>query len=220
MNFEQCRENMVDSQIHPLGVVDPRILESFSAIPREKFVNPGQEGIAYCDEDLPLGAGRFLMEPSVHARLLQHAAPRADDVVLDIGCGIGYSSAVLSSLVSTVIALENDQEALTRAESLWGELGCTNIAAYQGALREGLAEHAPFSLILFNGAVSSVPTELLSQLDENSRLLAILSPNPGREAGKAVLIERCPGGHFSDRVLFDANIPCLSGFEPRKEFVF
>lgn len=220
MNFEQNRENMVDSQINPMGVVEPSILESFLSVPREKFVNPGQEGICYCDEDLPLGGGRYLMEPSVHARLLQHAGLRPDDVVLDIGCGTGYSAAILSPLVSTVIALESDPKNLEKAEKLWTELGCTNIAAYEGHLRDGLAEHAPFSLILFNGAISSVPSEILDQLDENGRMLAVLAPHPGKESGKAVFIERCAGGGFSDRVLFDANTPCLPGFEPRKEFVF
>ena len=144
---------MVDSQINPQGVVDQAILESFLTVPREKFVHPGQEGIAYCDEDLPLGDGRSLMEPCIHGKLLQSANLKPSDVVLDVGFCTGYSSAILSPLVSTVIAIESDKALIGDAEKLWEELGCANIAAYQANLREGLPEHGPYDLILFNGAI-------------------------------------------------------------------
>ncbi len=220
MNFEAARENMVDCQISPLGVVDRGVLDSFLTVPREKFAAPGQEGIAYCDEDLPLGGGRYLMEPSVHARLLQHAAPKPEDIVLEIGSGAGYSTAILSSLVSTVFALESDQGLLSRAESIWQDLEYTNIVSVQGSLRAGCPDHAPYSLIFFNGAISNVPEEILGQLDIGGRMIAVLSSKPGQDAGKAMLIECTGPGQFSDRTLFDANIPCLPDFEPRKEFVF
>ena len=109
-DFIQARKNMVDCQIHPSGIVDGWILESFQNIPRELFVPEKLQGIAYTDENIDIGQGRFLMEPIVHAKLLQAVAPDKSDVVLDIGVGTGYSSAILCPNVSTVVALENNKK--------------------------------------------------------------------------------------------------------------
>jgi protein-L-isoaspartate(D-aspartate) O-methyltransferase len=210
---------MVDCQIHTMGVVDPVILDAYRTIPRERFVFPGQEGIAYCDEDLPLGAGRFLMEPSVHARLVQAAAPRPDDVVLDIGAATGYSAAIFSSLVTTVIATEGNPELLRYAEAAWAELSLCNIAGFEGAADKGAPEHGPYSLVFLGGAVAFIPERVLDQVAVGGRLITVVT-QAGCGVGKATLVERLDEDQFSSRVLFDAATPYLPGLEPRKQFVF
>src|SRR5688572_3721790 len=127
MNYAQSRINMVDSQIHTGGVVDEAILEAYRSVPRELFVRPGQEGIAYNDEDLPLGGGRYLMEPLIHARLMQAVLPRPVDTVLDIGGATGYSAAVLARLAGSVTALECSSELLAHAWDKWRAMGTRNI---------------------------------------------------------------------------------------------
>src|ERR1700721_1328189 len=92
--FADARNHMVDSQIRPNRVTDPRILSAMRRLPRERFLPPAAVALAYADEDVPLGGGRFLMEPMVLARLLQAAALRDNERVLVVGAGTGYAAAV------------------------------------------------------------------------------------------------------------------------------
>ena len=199
--------------------MDEAILRAFETVPREKFAMPGQEGISYCDEDLPLGGGRCLMEPLTHARLIQAVRPKREDVALDIGGATGYSAAILSQLVTTVVAVECNPEFYKRAENLWRQQEVCNVAGFEGPLDRGCPEHAPYSLIFLNGAVATLPDDLLSQLSLGGRLVAVIC-RPGSRVGQATLIERISQDDFSSRPLFDASVAYLPGFEPRQEFVF
>lgn len=219
MNFDAARQNMVDSQIYTMGVIDQPVLDAYRTIPRERFVLPGQEGIAYCDEDLPLGGGRFLMEPLVHARMVQAAKPRPDDVVLDIGTGTGYSAAIFSSLVTTVVATESHAALLKQAEAAWNSLSLCNIAGFESALDKGAPENAPYSLVFLGGSVAFVPERVLAQVAIGGRLITVLTEE-GSKVGKATLIERMGQDQYSSRTLFDAATPYLPGLEPRRQFVF
>lgn len=202
-----------------MGVVSPEILNAYRTVPRERFVLPGQEGIAYCDEDLPLGGGRYLMEPVVHARMVQAVAPRADDVVLDIGTAAGYSAAIFSSLVTTVVATESNAGLLKHAEARWAELALCNIAGFEAAADKGAPDHAPYSLVFFGGSVAFIPERVLDQVAVGGRLIAVVCDG-GSSVGKATLVERLDEDQFSSRILFDAATPYLPGLEPRKKFSF
>ncbi len=215
----QARKNMVDSQIHTAGVISEPLLEAFRTVPREMFVPEQLRGVAYIDEDLPLGDGRYLMEPSVLARMLQAADLRPQDVVLNIGDDTGYSSAVLSLLVETVITVESQAALLDPARRCWAEFSYCNIAVIDGDLTEGCPEHAPYSLIFMKGAVAEIPDIFLAQLSLHGRLVAILRP-AGAKIGTAVIVERVGEGKYSTRKLFDAATPYIPGFEPRPEFSF
>lgn len=219
MNFDAARQNMVDSQIYTMGVIEPAVLDAYRTIPRERFVLPGQEGIAYCDEDLPLGGGRFLMEPLVHARMVQAAKPRPEDVVLDIGAGTGYTAAIFSSLVTTVVATESNPALLRQAEGAWNNLSLCNIAGFEGAPDKGAPDHAPYSLVFLGGAVAFVPERVLAQVAVGGRLITVLMEE-GSKVGKTTIIERFDTDHYSSRTLFDAATPYLPGLEPRRQFVF
>lgn len=211
---------MVDCQIYPGGVVDPALLDAFRTVPRDRFVMPGQEGIAHSDEDLPIGTGRWLMEPLTHARLLQAALPGPDDVVLDIGGATGYPAAILSRVVSRVVAVETNPAFLSRAGELWKALGYTDITPVTGPLGAGAPGQGPYTLIVLNGAAAVLPPELLDQLAVGGRMVAVMADRPGCAVGQARLIERTSADVLSDRPLFDAAIPCLPEFAPRREFIF
>lgn len=218
-DFNQVRQSMIDSQIHPMGVISEPILETFEKVPREEFVPEGQKGICYIDEDLKISDDRYLMEPSVLARLIQAAEPTKDDVALTIGSGIGYNAAILSHLVSTVVALEEDQDLIDRAQASWDKLSYCNIAGVRGDLTKGVADNAPYNIIIINGAVAEIPQTLKEQLSMGGRLVALVK-KAGQNVAKATLVRRGAKDSFSETILFDAGTPYLKGFEPVKEFIF
>ncbi len=223
MDYRLARANMIDSQIRTNRVTDPRLLEALKAVPRERFLPEALRGIAYIDEDIDLGGSRSLMEPMVLARLLQAAAVMPGDMVLDIGCGCGYASAVLARLAGTVIALESDQALIATAEQALREQEIDNVALVGGELTAGYPEQAPYNMILLNGAVAEVPAAIQEQLADGGRLVTVLREDSGlREdsaLGRATLLER-RGGHSARRTLFDATTALLPGFERAPGFVF
>jgi protein-L-isoaspartate(D-aspartate) O-methyltransferase len=216
MDFAAARRNMVDGQIRTNKVTDPAVLDALLAVPRERFVPIELASAAYVDEDVPLGGGRYLMEPMVFARLLQAAAPLRSDVVLDVGCATGYSTAVLSRLAGTVVALESDRALARRAAAACAELVLDNVILAEGALQRGWPARAPYDCIILGGAVEEVPPALVDQLREGARLVAVLQRGG---VGQAVVMP-CRHGSVSLRPLFDASIPLLQGFAAEPSFVF
>ena len=210
------RVNMVNSQILTNRVSDERITEAMLAVPRETFVPKAWRGAAYVDEDIPLGNGRYLMEPMVFARLLQAAEIDERTVVLDVASGAGYSAAVLARLAGTVVALEDDDERVRVIEERLSALGIDNAAVVKAGLKDGYPAQAPFDVIFVNGAVEVMPDALKEQLAEGGRLLAVERSGP---VGRAVLYTRI-AGLVGRRELFDAQLPVLPGFEKPAAFTF
>lgn len=210
------RRHMIDSQLKPNKVVDARVLDAMAAVPREPFLPRDLTGVAYLDEDLPIAPSRFLMEPMVFARLLQAAEIQPGDVVLDIGCGSGYSAAVLCRLAGTVVALESDKALAIRAQKLLSELACDTVALVEGELSQGYPSQAPYNVIVLEGSVPEVPEAISNELAEGGRLVAVVRD---RGAGRATLFTR-RAGILGRRVLFDAATPELPGFRAPAGFVF
>jgi len=216
MDFQAARKAMVDSQLRPNRLTDDRIADAMLTLPREKFLPKSLAGVAYVDEDIHLGNGRYVMEPMVLARMLQVAGIGPTDTVLHVGCATGYASAVMAMLAGTVVALESDSELAATATELLAELQIANAAVVEGDLAKGLADQGPYDLILVEGAVSSVPQALVDQIADGGQLLAIVR---GNGVGVATLYRR-ENGVVGHRALFDAATPVLPGFEARKAFVF
>lgn len=222
IDFATARRNMVDNQIRPNRVTSPALLQALLEVPRELFVPEQARGVAYVDEDIPLQSGqgegaRWLMEPMVFARLLQAAEIDKSEVVLDIGCGTGYGTAVLSRLAATVVGVENDPRLAEVAAANLEKLRVDNVALIAGELEKGCPAQAPYGVIVFEGAIHRISDEIGAQLVEGGRLVAVLRDGPGM--GKAVLALR-RGGTLSHRILFDAGTPYLPGFTPEPSFVF
>ena len=215
-DFDAAHRSMVDSQLKPNQVVDSKVSDAMAQVPRELFVPDGLADVAYVDEDLPIAPGRFLMEPVVFARLLQAAAIEPDDVVLDLGCGTGYSTAVLARLAATVVAMEPEAALRAQAEQTMTKMGADNAVVVDGDLTAGTPLQGPFDVIFLNGAVEIIPDGLLDQLAEGGRLVAVKNSDG---IGKTMVSER-QGELFSTRELFDAAIPLLPGFAKSPGFVF
>jgi protein-L-isoaspartate(D-aspartate) O-methyltransferase len=222
IDFNRLRQSMVDSQIRPNDVTDLRIIGAMLDVPRERFVPPNRAGLAYLDDDLPVndpaagGTPRFLIEPMILAKLIQALDLSERERVLDVGCATGYSAALLRQLAAEVIALESDQELADAARRTLGELGMADVQVVNNPLTKGAAEAGPYDAILVNGSVEFVPDELLAQLKEGGRLVAVVRRGP---LGRATLYLRASGA-VSSRPLFDAAVPALPGFEVPRGFVF
>lgn len=221
-NFAVQRKNMVESQVRPSDVVDRRILRAMLDIPREAFVPEDVRPLAYIDREVPVSppgdsqGPRCLLAPSVHARLIQFLELDERAIVLDVGCGTGYGSAVMARLAQTVVGLETDPALAETASKTLSALSVDNVVTVVGSLPAGWPSEGPYDAILLNGAVPEVPEGLLNQLKDGGRLAAIVT-----DAGMsmATLFQRS-GPHFSSRALFDATAAPLPGFERKPQFVF
>jgi protein-L-isoaspartate(D-aspartate) O-methyltransferase len=214
---EAARLNMVENQLRPNRVVDIAILEAFLEVPRERFVPAHLRNVACIDEDLPLGGGRWLMEPMVLGRLLQLASIRPHETVLEIGAATGYGAAVMARLARSVVAVESDSALARQASQNLAELGLKNAVLREGPLERGYADRAPYDVIVFGGAVGEIPAIILDQLADNGRLLAIVKNGAG--LGQATLMTKLRGV-TSSRIIFDAGTPLLPGLAPQPSFVF
>ncbi|MGH1350207.1 MAG: protein-L-isoaspartate O-methyltransferase family protein [Methyloligellaceae bacterium] len=221
-DIELARLNMVESQVRPSDVTDRRIMRAMSELPRDEFVPGSMRSMAYMDEDILIQPGsadsvaRYLMAPRIFAKLVQLAEVAPGDVVLDVGCGSGYSIAVLSQLCESVVGIEEDQDLVNRAAKNFSELGIDNAVVLHSGHKDGKADEAPYDVIFMNGCIPEKPDALLEQLKDRGRLVTVIASGG---VGKAYLFKRV-GDNVSGRPAFDAAVPVLPGFEKAKEFVF
>lgn len=220
VNFAVQRKNMVESQVRPSDVVDRRILRAMLEIPREMFVPEDVRSLAYIDREVRMSqqsnGARYLMAPRVHARLIQALELENDDIVLEVGCGTGYGSAVMAKLAQTVFGLESDPALAATATETLSALGIDNAVVVVGSLTAGWPSEGPYDAILLSGAVPEVPATLFDQLKDGGRLVAVIADGT---VGRATIWQRS-GQNVSPRTLFDAAAATLPGFERAPEFVF
>src|SRR5688572_10295443 len=212
---ESARFNKVEAQIRTSNVTDPRIHAAMGAVTREKFVPHAARALAYADVPVAVAQGRYLLDPRSFAKLLQLAQITAEDRVLDVACGTGYSSAVLGRLAAEVIALEQDADLVRVASELLANI-VGKVEVVQGGLIEGVKGQAPFDVIFVNGAIEQTPDVLLAQLAEGGRLVTVM-----RESGQArawLFVKQ--NGQVGRRPDFDADVPLLAGFKKAMGFVF
>jgi protein-L-isoaspartate(D-aspartate) O-methyltransferase len=225
INFARRRLTMVETQIRPNEVTDPRLLAILRALPRERFVPDRLRPLAYIDEAVEVfpaidGApARFLLAPMVLARLVQLAAVEPHDTVLDVACATGYSTAVLAGLGRAAIGLEPEPELAKAALNTLRELGVVNAEIAEGPLADGYAPASPYDVIVLNGSVPDPPAALASQLREGGRLAVVLSSGGADRQGTAYLFVKV-GGELSGVPHFDAGAGPLPGLAPELCFTF
>ena len=213
-DFAARRTMMVDNQVRPNDVTKFPIIEAMLAIPREAFVPGPRREAAYVGENLDLGGGRVMLEARTLAKMLDALDIGPSDLVLDIGCGLGYSTAVIARMAEAVVAVEQDASLAEQAEARLSAEGCDNAAVIQGPLSAGSPKHGPYDAIAIQGAAEVVPQALLDQLKEGGRIGCLFME------GKLGL---CRIGHKIDgrvswRFAFNASAPVLPGFEEARGF--
>lgn len=222
VDFDDARQRMVNDQVRPVEVNDPRILAAMRTLPRELAVPPEERGFAYADRSLPLGSsGRFMLQPMIVARLVQMAGIREGERVLVVGAGTGYLASLLASLGADVTALESDSALVTEGRA-YTDHTTPGVSWHQGPLTGGAPEHAPFDLILVEGAIRDIPPFCAAQLAKGGRVVGLLSrqgkscsafvaePEPAGQKGAGWAIQR----------RFDAQAPLLEALLPAPAFSF
>jgi protein-L-isoaspartate(D-aspartate) O-methyltransferase len=218
-DFDQSRRKMVDNQLRTNDVTDHRILDAMELVPRERFVPAAKKAVAYIDEDLPVGSshtGRVVMKPHIFGKLVQLAEIREEDVVLIVGAGTGYSSAIVSKLAASVVALEENEDLAKTATDVLVDLGIENAVVVEGPLAEGYASEGPYDVVLIDGAVEVLPDDLTNQLKPDGRLVVVEGLGG---AGAAKLYQKS-GDAVSSRFGFNASVGLLPGFSKAEVFVF
>ncbi|UDF29681.1 UNVERIFIED_ORG: protein-L-isoaspartate O-methyltransferase [Roseateles sp. XES5] len=216
IDYKAARTKMVDNQIRTTDVTALEVLDAFLTVAREEFVPAAVKPLAYIDNDTQVSPGRYIMEPSPLAKLVQLAEIAPSDVVLEVGCGTGYASAVLSLLGSSVVALESDADLAASATETLARLGYDNVAVVTGGLEAGYAPEAPYDVVFVHGAVEFVPDALFAQLRDGGRLVVV--EGYGNAAQARLYIKE--SGRVAERSAFNTAVKPLPGFRKAKEFVF
>jgi protein-L-isoaspartate(D-aspartate) O-methyltransferase len=220
LDMAEARRRMVDGQLRPNRVTDPRLLAAMGEIARERFLPDGYAARAYVDEDVRLPGGRALIEPMVIARLLQLLAIREGDRVLVVGAGTGYAAAVAACCGARVIALEADADLLSQARrAVKGLVGPDALRLVEGPLPGGFPAGAPYDAILIEGEIPEIPQVITDQLAEGGRLATVLTAAERGLSSHAVLGQRI-GGSFSVTPAFDCATVPLPAFLREPGFVF
>ncbi len=212
--FATRRVMMVDTQVRPSDVTKFPIIDAMLSVPRETYVPDDKREAAYVGENLTLAPGRVVLEARTLAKLLDALDIQPQELVLDVGCGLGYSAAVIARLAETVVALEEDETLAADAQRLLSEEGVDNAVTVAGPLAEGSAKCAPYDVITIEGGVEDVPAALLAQLKDGGRIGAIFMEN---SVGTARIGYKA-AGQITWRPVFNAAAPVLPGFAKPRGF--
>ncbi|WP_426168820.1 protein-L-isoaspartate O-methyltransferase family protein [Sandarakinorhabdus sp. DWP1-3-1] len=214
MTSAQRRQTMINSQLRTVGVIDPAVLAAMAEIPREDFLPPALRGLAYADAALEIAVRRWLLEPMVLALLLQNARVVPGDKILVIGAAGGYTAAVLRHMGASVVAVESDPGLLELART-------SGTDVMEAPLVAGHAAAAPYDLILFEGAIETVPAAIAAQLQPHGRVAAVVRDGGIGRASVGPLVTG-PGG--SSRIgglpFLEVAAKPLPGFEWPRAFAF
>lgn len=213
-DYSARRTVMVDTQIRPSDVTKFPIIDAMMSVPREAFVPRNLREAAYIGENIDLGGGRVVMEPRTLAKMLDALDIQSDELVLDIGCALGYSSAVMARMAEAVVAVEENADMAGEAQGLLAENGADNVVLHEGPLGQGAAEHGPYDVIVLQGAVEHLPDALLDQLKDGGRIACLFMEG----ALGVVRIGYKIDGEMTWRFSFNAGAPVLPGFERHAAF--
>lgn len=213
-DFAERRRMMVDTQVRPSDVTKYPIIEALLAVAREDFVPDAQREAAYADRNMDLGDNRTLIEVRTLAKMLDALDIKGDELVLDVGSGFGYSTAVTARMAQMVIGVEEDESMSADAQSQLAEAGADNAIIHVGPLTEGAAEHGPYDVIMVQGGVEVLPDSLLSQLKDGGRIAVIFMSGALGE----VKVGYKRGDQISWRFEFNAGAAVMPGFERAAAF--
>lgn len=213
-DFAARRTTMVDTQIRPSDVTKFPIIDAMLKTRREAFVPAEKAEAAYIDDIIDLGEGRFVLDPRTFARMLDALDIQVTDMVLDLGCGLGYSAAVLSHMAEAVIAVEMDASLVSEAEAALAQEGILNVAVFEGQLVDGAPKQAPFDVIILEGSVQHVPETITDQLADGGRIAAIWDDVGQGQIRVGYKID----GRITWRFVANAGAPILPGLEKHNAF--
>lgn len=213
-DFAMRRTMMVDTQVRPSDVTKFPIIDAMLSVAREDFVPTAQREAAYMGGNLPLGGARVILEPRTLAKMLDALDIQNDELVLDIGCGFGYSCAVIAHMAEAVVAVEDDEAMSAEAQEALSVSGMDNVILHSAPLAEGAAQHGPYDVILVQGGIETMPLALIEQLKEGGRFASLFMSGALGE----VRIGHKIDGRMNWRRSFNAGAPVLDGFAKHNAF--
>ena len=213
-DYAARRTAMVDTQVRPSDVTKFPIIEAMLSVPKEAFVPDGLRTAAYLGENLDLGNSRVILEPRTLGKMLDAVNIQREDLVLDIGCGFGYSAAIIGRMADGVVAVESDPDMASEAPERLSSIDAHNVAVMDGPLADGDPKHGPYDVIMIEGGVEEIPDAVLEQLREGGRICAIFMEG----ALGTVRVGHRLNGRVNWRFAFNAGAPVLPGFETQREF--
>ncbi len=214
-DFATRRTVMVDTQVRPADVTKFPVIKALLSVPREAYVPRSLREAAYIGENLVIAPRRVVLEARTLAKLLDALDIQPDEMVLDLGCGLGYSTAVIARLAEAVIAVEEDAALAAQAEKTLASEGVDNAAVITGPLAQGAAKHGPYDVITLQGAIETLPQALSDQLKEGGRVGCVFMEGALGVARVGYKVD----GVVTWRFAFNATAPVLPGFELRRGFV-
>lgn len=215
-DFAERRRTMVDTQVRPSDVTSFTVIDAMLAVPREAFVPAASRDLAYVGGPVALSGARQLMEPRTIAKMLNALEVTPKDLVLEIGPGTGYTTALLARMAEAVVAVEEDEALARDAEAALLAQGADNAAVLTGPLVEGSARNAPYDAIAVFAGVEQMPQAILDQLKDGGRIAAVFMQGALGEARLGVKAH----GAVSWQMEFNATAPVLPGFARAPSFVF
>lgn len=213
-DYAARRTMMVDTQIRPSDVTKFPIIDAMLSVPREDFVPSDKIEAAYVGDNVSLGGMRVVLEPRTLAKMLDALDIHGDELVMDIGCGLGYSAAVIAKMAAAVVAVEEEDSLAEEAQAALARVDADNVILHTGALSEGAASHGPYDVIVVEGAVEHLPDAIPAQLKEGGRIAVLFAEG---ELG-VVRIGYKIDGEMNWRFAFNAGAPVLPGFERHRAF--
>ena len=216
VDFERARQVMVDNQLRTSNVTDRRLLGAMGTVARENFVPAARRGLAYIDEAHDLGHGRAMPAPAPFAKLIQLADIQPTDAVLDLGAGLGYSTAVLSQLAHEVVGVESEAALAAEAQKALDVAGVGNAEIVVSGFDDVRPHARGFDVIVLEGSIDEVPHGLFKLLRDGGRLVAMI--RRGATAVANVFVKT--GDTVNSRAEFNTSLPPLTTAKKPDEFVF
>jgi protein-L-isoaspartate(D-aspartate) O-methyltransferase len=213
-DYKTRRTMMVDTQVRPSDVTKFPIIDAMLEVAREDFVPDAKRETAYVGENVDLGGGTVLLEPRTLAKMLDVLNISGNELVLDIGSGLGYSAAVMARMAEAVVAVEPDQSRADEAQTILMEHGADNVIMHTGPLADGAPQHGPYDVITVQGGVNQVPQAVLDQLKEGGRIACLFMNGAMGDLRVGYKID----GEMNWRSAFNAGAPVLAGFEKAQAF--
>ena len=217
LDVERARFNMVEQQIRPWEVLDPRVLDLLFRVRREEYVPNRYRELAFVDMEIPIGHGEKMLAPKMEARMLQELALEPGDKILEVGTGTGYMTALLASLGGQVTSVDIIAEFTQSACARLAGNGFDNVALETGDAARGWDRHAPYDAIVLTGSVPMLPEAFLKSLQAGGRLFAVVGEAPVMQAR---LITCATAGSYSTTGLFETCIAPLRNAAQPERFVF
>jgi len=217
MNLEQARNNMVEQQIRTWEVLDQDVLDLLYLVPREDFVPPQHKALAFSDMEIPIGEGERMWQPKLEARVIQELNIRKTDLVLEVGTGSGYLTALLSHRAGHVHSVEIKPALAALGRKNLSRQGLDNVTLHVGDAARGWPRQAPYDAIVLTGSTPVLPRAFLDQLAPGGRLFAVVGEAP---AMGARLVTCSARGACAGVDLFETVIAPLVNAEQPPRFKF